>query len=181
VPFPRPKKIYDNEGALYDYAVRALSRKMRSVAELKRLMRPRVPEGELGELLVEMVVRRLKDQNYLNDSSYAAAYSSFRRDNEKFGPRRVITDLKVKGVHGDVIEKAVDDAYAAVNEEEQARAFLRRKRLKKPANNKDAARIFRALVRAGFGAGVSIRILKNWDVEDEVLTALQEEDASREE
>ena len=181
MPFPRPKKIYDSEDALYDYAVRALSRKMRSVAELKRLMRPRVPEGELGELLVEMVVRRLKDQNYLNDSSYATAYSSFRRDNEKFGRRRVITDLKVKGVHGDVIEKAVDDAFAGVNEEEQARAFLRRKRLKQPANNKDAARIYRALVRAGFGAGVSIRILKNWNVEDEVLTALQEEDASRDE
>lgn len=181
MPFPRPRKIYDNEESLYDYAVRALSRKMRTVAELKRLMRPRVPEGELGELLVELVIRRLKDQNYLNDSSYATAYSSFRRDNEKFGRRRVITDLKVKGVHGDVIEKAVDDAYAAVNEEEQARAFLRRKRLKKPANNKEAARIFRALVRAGFSAGVSIRILKHWDVEDEVLTALQEEDASREE
>lgn len=178
MPFPRPKKIYDNEDSLYDYAVRALSRRMRSVAELKRLMRPRVPGGELGELLVEVVIRRLKDQNYLNDSSYAAAYSSFRRDNEKFGRRRVITDLKVKGVHGDVIEKAVDNAFAGVNEEEQARAFLRRKRMKKPANNKDAARIFRALVRAGFGAGVSIRILKNWDVEDEVLTALQEEDAS---
>ena len=181
MPFPRPKKIYDSEDALYDYAVRALSRRMRSVAELKRLMRPRVPEGELGELLVEVVIRRLKDQNYLNDSSYAAAYSSFRRDNEKFGRRRVITDLKVKGVHGDVIEKAVDDAYAGLNEEQHARAFLRRKRMKKPANNKDAARIFRALVRAGFGAGVSIRILKNWDVEDEVLTELQEEEASREE
>jgi regulatory protein len=179
VPFPRPRKIYDTEDTLYDYAVRALSRKMRSVAELKRLMRPRVPKGELGELLVEVVIRRLKDQNYLNDSSYATSYSSFRRDNEKFGRRRVITELKVKGVHGDVIEKAVDDTYAGVNEEEQARAFLRRKRMKKPANNKEAARIFRALVRAGFGAGVSIRILKNWDVEDEVLTALQEEEASR--
>ena len=179
MPFPRPRKIYDSEDALYDYAVRALSRKMRSVAELKRLMRPRVPKGELGELLVEVVIRRLKDQNYLNDSSYATSYSSFRRDNEKFGRRRVITELKVKGVHGDVIEKAVDDTYAGVNEEEQARAFLRRKRMKKPTNNKEAARIFRALVRAGFGAGVSIRILKNWDVEDEVLTALQEEEASR--
>jgi regulatory protein len=179
VPFPRPRKIYDTEDTLYDYAVRALSGKMRSVAELKRLMRPRVPKGELGELLVEVVIRRLKDQNYLNDSSYATSYSSFRRDNEKFGRRRVITELKVKGVHGDVIEKAVDDTYAGVNEEEQARAFLRRKRMKKPANNKEAARIFRALVRAGFGAGVSIRILKNWDVEDEVLTALQEEEASR--
>ncbi len=175
VPFPRPKRTYDTEDSLYDYAVRALSRRMRTVAELKRLMRPRVPEGELGELLVELVIRRLKDQKYLNDSSYAAAYSSFRRDNERFGRRRVITDLKVKGVHGDVIEKAVDDAYAGVNEEGLARAFLKRKRLNKPANNKEAARIFRALLRAGFGAGVSIKILKRWDVEDDVLTALQEE------
>jgi regulatory protein len=175
VPFPRPKKIYDTEESLYAYAVGALSRKMRSVAELKRLMRPRVPEGELGELLVEVVVLRLKDQNYLNDSSYATAYSSFRRDNEKFGRRRVITDLKAKGVHGEVIDKAVSDAYAGVNEEQLVRAFLRRKRLKQPENNKDAARIFRALMRAGFSAGVSIRILKQWKVDDEVLTAIQEE------
>ena len=179
--FNRPKKIYDTEESLYDYAVGALSRKMRTVAELKRLMRPRVPEGELGELLVEIVIRRLKDQNYLNDSKYAAAYSSFRRDTEKFGRRRVITDLKVKGVHGDVIDKAVGDAYSGVKEEALARAFLRRKRLKKPEGNKEAARIFRTLMRAGFGAGVSIRILKNWDVEDEVLTALQEEESGREE
>ena len=175
VPFKRPKEITD-ENALYDYAVRSLGRRMRTVAELKRLMRRRVPHGEIGELLVNMVVLRLKDQKYLNDASYAAAYSSFRRDNEKFGKRRVITDLKVKGVHQGVIEKVVDEAYAAVNEEELARAWLKRKRLKKPATDKDAARIFRGLMRAGFGVGVAIKVLKNWDVDDELLTALQEEE-----
>ncbi len=175
MPFPRPKRSYDTEEALYDYAVRALSRRMRTVAELKRLMRPRVPEGEIGELLVNMVILRLKDQKYLNDSNYAAMYSGLRRDNEKFGRRRVITDLKVKGVHADVIEKAVADAYSAVDEPALARAFLKRKRLKKPENNRDAARIFRALLRAGFGAGVAISVLKKWEVDDEVLTALQEE------
>ncbi len=175
MPFPRPKKTYDTEDALYDYAVRALGRRMRTVAELKRLMRQRVPEGEIGFLLVEMVILRLKDQKYLNDAQYAAAYSSFRRDGQKFGSRRVVTDLKVKGVHGDVIEKAVADAYSGIDEQEQARAFLKRKRLKKPENDKDTARIFRALMRAGFTAGTAVRLLKNWDVDDEVLTALQEE------
>jgi len=176
VPFPRPKRTYDTEETLYDYAVRALSRRMRTVAELKRLMRPRVPEGELGELLVEIVVLRLKDQKYLNDSNYAAAYSAFRRDNEKFGRRRVITDLKVKGVHAEVIEKAVADAYSGVDEPALARDFLRRKRLKKPENDRDAARIFRALLRAGFATAVAIQVLKKWEVDDEVLTALQEEE-----
>jgi regulatory protein len=175
VPFKRPREIID-ENALYDYAVRSLGRRMRTVAELKRLMRQRVPKGEIGELLINMVILRLKDQKYLNDASYAAAYSSFRRDNEKYGKRRVITDLKVKGVHQDVIEKIVDEAYATVNEEDLARAYLKRKRLKKPASDKDAARIFRGLIRAGFGVGVAIKVLKNWDVDDELLTALQEEE-----
>lgn len=179
MPFPRLKRTYDTEEALYDYAIRALSRKMRTVAELKRLMRPRVPEGEVGELLVNMVILRLKDQKYLNDSNYAAAYSAFRRDNEKFGRRRVITDLKVKGVHADVIEKAISETYSGVDEQALARAFLKRKRLKKPQNNKDAARIFRSLLRAGFGAGVAIAVLKKWEVDDEVLTALQEETEER--
>src|SRR5882724_11230772 len=132
MPFPRPKKT-DSETVLYEYAVGALARRMRSVAELKRLLRPRVEaDTEYGKTLVELVVRRLKDQGYLNDAKYAAAYSSFRRDNEKFGRRRVITDLKAKGVHGEVIEKAISSVYDDVNEEKQAREYLRRKRLQKP-------------------------------------------------
>jgi hypothetical protein len=31
-------------------------------------------------------------------------------------------------------------------------------------------------MRAGFSAGIAIKLLKNWNVEDEVLTALQEEE-----
>src|SRR5438094_7547311 len=146
-------KKLSSEDELYQYAVAALARRMRSTAELKRLLRLKVEaETEYGRTLVELVIRRLKDQSYLNDTKYAAAYSSFRRDNEKFGRRRVITDLKTKGVHGEVIEKAVGAAYEEINEEKQAREYLRRKRLQKPKDQKQAARIFRQLARAGFGA-----------------------------
>lgn len=174
MPFPK-RQITDEQG-LYDYAVGALGRRMRTVAELKRLLRGRVPNDEAGKILVEMVILRLKEQKYLNDSSYAASYTSYRRENQKLGERRIITDLKTKGVHADIIEKTVKEAYSGVNEEELARAFLHRKRLKKPEDDRQAAKIFRALMRAGFSSRVSIKILKNWDVEDEVLTALQDEE-----
>ena len=175
MPFQRPRKT-DSEDVLYEYAVGALARRMRSVAELKRLLRPRVDaETEYGKTLVELVIRRLKDQGYLNDTKYAAAFSSFRRDNEKFGRRRVINDLKAKGVHGEVIDKAVDSVFDDVNEEKQARDYLHRKRLQKPKSQKDAARIFRQLVRAGFAAKTIFAILKKWDVDDETLTALEGE------
>jgi regulatory protein len=174
MPFSRPRKT-DSEDVLYEYAVGALARRMRSVAELKRLLRPRVEADEYGQTLVELVIRRLKDQGYLNDAKYAAAFSSFRRDNEKFGRRRVITDLKAKGVHSEVIDKAVDAVYDEVNEEKLARDYLHRKRLQKPKSQKDAARIFRQLMRAGFGAKAIFAILKKWDVDDETLAALEEE------
>ena len=173
MPFQR-RSTYD-ESTLYEYAVGALTRKMRSVAELKRLLRRRVAADEVGETLVELVIARLKEQKYLNDSAYAAAYSSYRRENEKFGRLRVITDLKARGVHSDVISKAVSESYAGANEEKLAREYLRRKRISKPANAKDAARIFRALLRAGYASRTIIGILKRWDVEDEVLTALESE------
>src|SRR6266699_3352781 len=173
--FGRQRK-FETEGELYEYAVGALGRRMRSVAELKRLLRNRVEaDTEIGKTLVELVIRRLKDQGYLNDAKYAAAYSSLRRDNEKFGRRRVLTELKVKGVHGEVIEKAIDAAFAEVDEEKQAREYLRRKRLKKPSNKKDAARIFRQLMRAGFGAKTIFKILRKWDLDEEMLGELENE------
>lgn len=174
--FGPPKKVY-TENELYEYAIGALARRMRPVGELKRMLRRKVEaDTELGQTLVELIIRRLKDQGYLNDSQYAAAYSSFRRDNEKFGRRRVITDLKSKGVHGTVAEKAVAAAYEDVDEESQARLYLRRKRLQKPTSQKDAARIFRNLMRAGFSSKVIFTILKRWDVDDETLSALQSEE-----
>src|ERR1035437_6758003 len=174
MPFKRARKTYDGE-SLYEYAVGALARQMRTVAEIKRLMRNRVKEQEHGELLVEMVVARLKEQKYLNDTSYAENYSRFRKENEKFGRLRVIQDLKIKGVHGDIIDSVVSAAYGDVNEEHLARQFLQRKRIVKPEGRKQAARVFRTLMRAGFSSRIIFRILKKWDVDDETLSALEGE------
>jgi regulatory protein len=177
--FPRPKKKFYSEDELYEYAVGALARRMRTVAELKRLFRARVDdaESEYGRTLIELVIRRLKDRGYLNDSQYAAYFSSLRRDNQKFGRQRVVTDLKVKGVHGDVIDKAVDAAFEGISEEKQAREFLRKKRLVKPKDQKQTARIFRQLARGGFGTKTIFTILKKWGVDEETLAELESESA----
>jgi regulatory protein len=177
--FGRPRKLF-TEAELYEYAVGALARRMRSVAELKRLLRNRVEaDTEFGKTLVELIIVRLKDQGYLNDARYAAAFSSYRHDNDKFGRRRVVNDLKIKGVHGEVIDKAVSLVYDDVKEENLARDYIRRKRLQKPKDKdegrKQAARIFRQLIRAGFEAKTIFMILKKWDVNEETLIALESE------
>ena len=163
------------EAQLFDYAIGALGRRARTVAEIKRLMRTKLGPQPEAEQLVEAVTLRLKEMRYLNDTIYATSYSANRRDNEKFGRIRVVQELKARGVHSDVIGKTVGEVYGDVDERKLVRDFAARKRLKAPADQKQAARIFRMMARAGFSTRVISELLRNWKVEDETLAALEQE------
>ncbi len=161
-----------NERELYDYAVKALGRVMRTEVELRRLMQSRVEQGPHGQALITAVVARLKEQKYLDDRSYAETFTRLRHENEKLGQRLVRQKLAQKGVPRAVAEQAVEARYADTNEETLARQHLERKRLRKPTNEKETARLMRRLVAAGFSTGVIYKILRQWDVPDDSLAAL---------
>ena len=176
LPF-RPKRAKEkdplDEAGLYTYAVKALGRHMRTEAELRRLMAQRAAPGAPGQAVIATVVKRLKEHGYLNDQSYAETYARLRQENEKLGARRVRNDLRQKGIRSEVIEQAVEARYGESNEEALARQHLERKRIAKPTNEKDTARVMRRLVAAGFSTGVIYKILRKWDVPDEELAALE--------
>ena len=145
---------------------------MRSESDLRRLMQTHVEPEESGEAKIDAVVERLKGYGYLNDASFAETYARLRQQNQKLGQRRVAQDLKQKGVHDTLIAETLDARYGQTNEEALAREHLERKRLRKPENEKETARIMRRLVAAGFSTGVIYKILRQWDVPDEALAAL---------
>jgi regulatory protein len=166
---PRPSL---NEAGLYEYAVRSLGRAMRTEADLRRLMKARVEPGEAGEAIIAAVVFRLKDYGFLNDAVFAETFARLRQENEKFGVRRVRQDLQQKGVHADLITETLESRYGQTDEEALARQHLERKRLRKPTNEKETARVMRRLVAAGFSTGTICKVLRQWDVPDEALMAL---------
>ncbi len=180
--FARPKKKPEplGEDALFEYAVAALARKMRSVRDLKRLMRVRAEEGEPGERAMDRVVARLKELNYLSDTRFAADYARLRKENEKFGRRRVQQDLVQKGVHKELIASTIASTYDDVDEAALAREYVARKRIKRPEGEdarKQAARITGRLIRAGFSAGAIFKVLRDWEVEvDELEEPSPDED-----
>lgn len=183
MPFEsRQKKTREplTEPALYDYAVKALGRSMRTEAELRRLLSSRADQGPQGEALVAAVLTRLKEQKYLDDKSFAETFTRLRQENEKLGSRTVRQKLTQKGVPRDIAEDAIEARYAGANEEKLARQHLERKRIRKPTNEKETARIMRRLVAAGFSTGVIYKILRQWDVPDESLAALENLEASGE-
>jgi len=161
------------EDDLFDYAVKLLGQQMRTVAEVKRLLHRRVEPGDSGEAKINAVVARLIERKYLNDTAYAQDYAKLRQENASFGKRRVQQDLMRKGVQAPVISKTLEAAYESVDEEELARRHLERKRVKKPASQKEAARVARMLMRAGFGSSVIFRILRKWDIEEEAIAGLE--------
>jgi regulatory protein len=141
---------------------------MRSVRDLKRLMRTRATEGEAGERAMDRVVFRLKDLNYLSDTRFASDYARLRKENEKFGRRRVQQDLMQKGVHKELIASTLEKTYEDVDEVGLAREYVARKRMKRPEGEdakKQAARVMGRLMRAGFSAGAIFKLLREWDVE----------------
>jgi len=176
MPFARKSskpREFLNEAGLFDYAVKALGRRMRSEAELRRLMHARVEPGERGEAAIAAVIARLKEYGYLDDAVFAEAYARLRQENQKLGQRRVRQDLQQKGVHGDLITETLEARYGQTNEEALAREHLERKRIRKPENEKETARVMRRLVTAGFSTGVIYKILRKWNVPDEALAAFE--------
>src|ERR1035438_5659322 len=176
---PRP---FLSEAGLYDYAVKSLGRAMRTEAEMRRLMQRRIEPGERGETAIAAALARLREHGYLDDAVFAETYARLRQQNEKLGERRVRNDLKQKGVDGELITETLEARYGQTNEEALAREHLERRRLRKPENEKETAWIMRRLEGAGFSTGVIYKILRQWDVPDEALAALENlEEESHEE
>jgi regulatory protein len=164
-----------NERELFDYAVSALAKKMRTVRDLKRLMRTRVAEGETGERAMDAVCARLKELGYLSDKRFAADYTRLRQENDKFGRRRVQQDLMLKGVHRELIATTLAGAYDDVDEAALAREYIARKRMKKPAGEdaatirKETARVMARLARAGFSSAAIYKVLREWELPEEAM------------
>ena len=80
--------------------------------------------------------------------------------------------LQQKGVRSEMINETVEARYGETNEEKLAREHLERKRIRKPANEKETARVMRRLVAAGFSTGTIYKVLRQWNVPEEELAAL---------
>ena len=171
--FARAKKREPvGEAALFEYAVGVLARKMRTVRDLKRLMRNRAEEGEAGERAMDSVCARLKELGYLSDKRFAADYTRLRKENEKFGRRRVQQDLMQKGVNKELIATTLASAYDETNEAALAREYVARKRIKKPEGmnaQKETARVMGRLMRAGFSSSAIYKVLREWKLPEETM------------
>jgi regulatory protein len=173
VGFAKPKKREPvGEAGLFEYAVATLARRMRTVRDLRRLMKTRAEEGEAGERAMDAVVARLKELNYLSDERFAEDYTRVRKEHEKFGRRRVQQDLMSKGVGKELVASTLETAYDEVDEVALAGQYIARKRMKPPSGveaKKETVRVMNRLMRAGFSSNAIFKVLRAWEVPEEAM------------
>jgi regulatory protein len=162
---------------LFSLALRALGGRAHSVGELREKLRRRAERPED----VEAVLAKLKEAGYLDDKRYAEYYAAARLENEGLGKIRVLRDLRQRRVAGSLAEQVAEAAYQDTDETKLIEAFLERKYRGKQLRTflreeKNLASAFRRLRYAGFSAGASIRVLKRYAQQPEVLDALESED-----
>jgi regulatory protein len=124
-----------------------------------------VEVGEVGESKVASVVARLLDQHYLDDPGFASTYTRLRQENQGFGKRRVQQELSHKGVGAELVASTIETAYAEVGEEDLILRYIARKRMQKPQDDKQVARVIRRLVGAGFSFAIISKVLKSWEID----------------
>ena len=161
--------------ALLEFAVRSLSAKMRSIRDLRRKLRDRAEPGEPGEAAVEAVIIKLKDLGYLSDERFAADFTRLRKENEKFGRRRVQQGLMQKGIPQELANATLTAAYEDVDEVALAKEYVARKRMKKPEADKEVARTMRRLMAAGFSSKTIWKVLRGWGAEVEEVEVEESE------
>jgi regulatory protein len=177
VAFVRAKKREPlGEAGLFEYAVGALARRMRTERELRTLMKVRAEVGEAGARAMDAVVVRLKELNYLSDTRFAEDYTRVRKEHEKLGKRRVQQDLMQKGVKRELVASTLEGAYEGVDEVALAREYIARKRMKQPSGEdaqKETVRAMNRLLRAGFSSRAVYKVLREWDVPEGVVEGME--------
>jgi regulatory protein len=164
----KPRTI-DSEPALYDAAVKILSRRAHSVSEMKKALIRRTA----NEDLIQKVLARLKQNGLIDDARFAKQFARQRTEIRHQGKYRVARELRARGVPDQHIETAVEEAAANSDEAAMVRQridrklkFFRGPHTDKKIDDKKIASLYRTLLRAGFSSDTIRRELKRATTED---------------
>ena len=158
------------------FAAQSLSARALSISELREKLKRRALEASD----VDEVLARLKESGYLNDKRFADSYAGWRRDDGGFGKTRVMRDLMARRVAPAVAKQAAEAAFEGADEVAMIEKFLARKYRGKDLGallqeEKNLASAYRKLRTSGFSTGNSVRVLKRYAAQAELLEDTEEE------
>jgi regulatory protein len=149
----------DTRQKAYDRAVRFLSYRPRSVAEVRRYLAK--PEYGYSEEVVEATLTRLAEQGYLNDEEFARFWVENRQRFRPKGAQALRHELRQRGLES----ASIEDALSGLNLQESAYEAARPRALRLASLAQSDPQTFRRkladfLLRRGFGYEVTEETVK---------------------
>jgi len=138
-------------------ALRFLKIRLRSIAELKE----KLEDKGFSSTEIETTVLDLMASGLLDDRAFTKSWINYRLA-RPFGFRRIIQELKAKGIDRETIEQAVAEIKGSYNPETVALELARRRWQRLPAIDplKRKKRVLDFLLRRGFETDTVIKVLK---------------------
>ena len=138
-------------------ALNILSYRARSEGELRQsLARAGYAKQTVSEALVH-----LGELGYLDDKEFARnLVSSGAR--KRYGPRRILGNLRRAGVGEEVAQNAVEEEFTGRSEYEEALAAAQRRYNTGEGSDAQARRVYGFLMRRGYSAGVCAEVSRSY-------------------
>ena len=140
-------------------ALGILSHRARAKGELReRLLRA----GYAGETVSE-VLARLEEFGYLDDEEFARDLARAEARKKKYGPRRILGDLRRARVDEEVAREAIEGEFAGRSELEAALEIARRRyNIGGEDPGAQARRVYGFLTRRGYSADVCAEVARRY-------------------
>src|SRR5258708_35298822 len=130
-------------------------------------MTKKLPRRADNELLVRVVLARLKENGQLDDERYAQQFTRNRTQSRKQGQFRIQRELRARGVSDGVINSALEESAAQTDPAATVRQRIERKLTSyrgpetgKKIDDKKIASIYGAQLHAGFSSALIREELK---------------------
>src|SRR5829696_2841097 len=128
-------------------------------ARSEKEVRDRLRRYGYADQTVRSVVERLEELGYLDDGEFARLVA--REKARKYGPRRVLAELRRSGVDAETAQSAVDEEFATRSELEEAFSVAER-RYNRGGSEAEARRVYGFLMRRGYSAEVCSEVAREY-------------------
>ena len=134
-------------------AVRLLAAKPRSIGELRERL---LEKGWTNREVVDAVIEKLGEYNYLDDQKYAADLAVSKLRQRPQGKRRLKQTLSQKKLDKETVDEAINSAFEKIPETELIdRAIEKQVRIKgMPETREEVKKFYDHLLRHGFDYGL---------------------------
>ena len=141
-----------------EHCYRALGRRERTTAQLRRLLAGRGVEAEVAET----ALAELRSQGALDDARYAACFVHDRRELDGWGSERIRERLEAAGLDRELIDAALRGRDGG-EELEAALALLERRMPVPPADDRSRNRALGLLLRRGYEPELAYEAVRRFE------------------